>query len=110
MEKSRVENSRLSVIKTVSQYPTNQMGYGVDGASMSGVVNIKYGHQNIVDRLDYPALEQHHSVTPIHGFVFHVFANSGDQMETLLIVALEVFADIALIAETLAADKFKEFV
>ena len=86
------------------------MSHGIDWAAMAGVVNIEDRHKDIVDRLDDTPFEQHHFVAPIHWPVFHVFADSGDQMDTLSIVMFEVFADVALIAKTFSLDESKELV
>jgi hypothetical protein len=71
---------------------------GIDGISMSSVIDVEDGHKNIVDRLDHTAFEQHHFVAPIHWLVFHVFANSGDQLQALLKVVFKEFGDIPLVA------------
>ena len=86
------------------------MSHSIYGATMARVVNVENSHQNIVYRFDYPSFEKHHFIGPPHWPIFHVFANSGDQMNAFLKEQVEVFADVALIAKAFSLDGIKEFI
>jgi hypothetical protein len=105
-----VKNTGFVLVKAVSHHGSDDMSHSIDGATMAGVVNIENSHQNIVDGFDDSSFLEHDFVVVVHEFIFHVFADSGNELEAFLIEVFEVFADISLITKALSLNEFKEFI
>jgi len=98
------------VIEVVCEDCSEDMGEGIDGAPVSGVVDVEDGHEDVVDRFDDTSSGEHEFIVPVHRFVFHVFADSGDEVNALLVIVLEVCADVSFVTEALSLDVAQEFV
>ena len=84
----------------------NESSYGVDQevnrTSMSGVLNLRYVLELIMNGLNDCSLPHHHLVKQRHEFVFHVPLDPGNQLDSLTKQEIkQILRDVSLVTKEL---------
>ena len=95
--------TRLFVLMAVGNEAGDQMDHKIDGTAMTGMLNLRNILELVNDGLNDHSFAQQELVRKVHEMVLHVFAQPGDELESLF---KEQFAqrsgNVAAIPEQLA--------
>ena len=93
----------LFVLMTVSKKPSKQMHDKIGGAAMARMLNLRNVFELITNRLDDGAFAHQEFIGKEHEMIFHPFAQTRDEMKSLLKKQLSQRGrDIAAIPNELA--------
>jgi len=96
--------TRLFVLMAVSNETSDQMNNKIRRAAVTRMLNLRNILELINDGLDDRSFAQQQLVGMVHEMVLHVFAQSGDEVESLLKKQLsQGSGNVAAISEQLAA-------
>jgi hypothetical protein len=99
--------ARLFVLMAVGKKPSDQMHHKIDGTAMTRVLDLRDILELIDNRLDNRPFTQQEFIRKVHELIFHVFAQPGDELESLLKEQLcEGSGNVAAIPEQLPAQVF----
>jgi hypothetical protein len=99
--------ARFFVLMAVGNEPSKQMHYKIGRATMTRMLDLRNILELVDNRFDNRPFAQQELVRQVHEPVFHVFAQSGDELEALFKEQLrEGSGNVAAISEQLAAQSF----
>ena len=97
------------VLMAVGDQPSNQMHDTMDRAALARMLDLRNSLELINDGLDTDSFAHQQCVGKVHETGFHVFPQSGNEMESLLKEHLrERSRNVAAISEHLPAPSFHE--
>lgn len=98
------------LVVIVSTEPCDGVNDCIPWAAVARVVYVKDTHQQVVDGFDDGSFAQPIFVRELHQGVFHVFADAGDQLDSLLEEGVEKLGQVALVGETFSLEAVEQFV
>src|SRR2546430_2476525 len=92
------------VLMAVGNQPGHQMNDKIERAAMSRMLNLRNVFELVDNRLDDDPFAQEQLLRKVHEMVLHVFAQPGDEMQSLLKKELSQGSrDVAPISKELAS-------
>ena len=99
--------TRFFLLMAVGNEPSDQMYHEIDGTAMARMLDLRNILELVDNGLDNDPFAHQQFIGKVHETIFHVFAQSGDEMETLFKEQLrEGNGNVTAVPKELAAQLF----